>query len=258
MKKIALCECGCGEPAPVALRNRKSIGHVKGQPLRFVAGHAARKRAADLRERTQREAEEYDGDGLCGCGCGETTQIAKVTNRARGYVKGQPQKYIKGHARKMERSSCSFPNCPGETTRTYCVKHETRLRRHGNLIGKSPHEGAVFRFWLNVVETDDCWVWRGSRAGDTGYGLHWTDDKRLMGAHRFSYELHHGADPGALLVCHTCDNPPCVNPDHLFLGTHADNMRDMLQKKRKVRDSVDGVKIVLSASEGEGAREEPA
>lgn len=214
---------------------------MKGQPIRFIQGHLARMRVAEQRERVRRELEQYAGDGLCQCGCGREAPPASLTNKKRGYVKGQPQKFIKGHAVRAARRPCGLETCSSETTRTYCMKHETRLKRHGNLIGKSPHEGEIFRFWMNVIETDDCWVWDGSCAGKTGYGLHWTDEKRLEGAHRFSYRMHEGPIPDGLIVCHTCDNPPCVNPDHLFLGTYADNMRDMIRKKMKVKeDTVDG------------------
>jgi hypothetical protein len=64
-----------------------------------------------------------------------------------------------------------------------------------------------------------------------GYGAFTVDGKKYK-AHRLAFELATGADPTGLLVCHHCDTPSCVNPDHLFLGTQADNLRDMTQKER--------------------------
>ena len=71
-----------------------------------------------------------------------------------------------------------------------------------------------------------CWIWRG-RISEKGYG---TYGKRL--AHRIAYEMWVAAIPSGLNVCHSCDNPPCVRPDHLFLGTNADNTKDMMSKGR--------------------------
>ena len=78
---------------------------------------------------------------------------------------------------------------------------------------------------------DGCWLWLGTCRGD-GYGLTKTEDRKTIGSHRMAYLLTYGEIPDGLLVLHKCDNPPCVNPEHLFLGTHQDNRDDMLKKGR--------------------------
>ena len=75
-----------------------------------------------------------------------------------------------------------------------------------------------------------CWLWTAAY-GRRGYGLIW-DGKRLAIAHRVSWEMHRGEIPAGLKVLHKCDVPPCVNPEHLFLGTQKDNVDDMLAKQR--------------------------
>lgn len=75
----------------------------------------------------------------------------------------------------------------------------------------------------------ECWVWTGD-LDDSGYGK-----RGAQRVHRKAWELAYGPIPVGLLVLHRCDNPPCVRPDHLFLGTHADNMRDMVAKGRQNR-----------------------
>jgi hypothetical protein len=87
------------------------------------------------------------------------------------------------------------------------------------------------RFWSKVKKTTDCWLWIGSK-GTRGYGQFWNGIKTVR-AHRFVWEVTNGLIPEGLYVCHRCDNPLCVNPTHLFLGTQQDNMNDSIAKGRR-------------------------
>ena len=96
------------------------------------------------------------------------------------------------------------------------------------------------RFWQKVKKTDGCWLWQGST--DTRYGLIWVDGRKQK-AHRVAWILLRGPIPDGMHVLHTCDNPPCVNPSHLFLGTHSDNHKDSARKGKNGHQklSVDAV-----------------
>lgn len=96
------------------------------------------------------------------------------------------------------------------------------------------------RFWEKVDKTDSCWLWTGSKRSK-GYGafVYQKDGEVVQGrAHRYSWELHNGPIPDGLCVLHDCptgDNPACVNPEHLWLGSKADNNRDAIVKGRRKR-----------------------
>ncbi len=90
----------------------------------------------------------------------------------------------------------------------------------------------ITRFWSKVNKSGDCWLWTAG-TNDTGYGNFWIKCWPYK-SHRIAYFIHHGVDPGDKCVCHTCDNPRCMNPAHLFLGTHKDNMADCVKKGRRL------------------------
>lgn len=96
-----------------------------------------------------------------------------------------------------------------------------------------PREDPIARFWAKVdrKSDDDCWEWVAGKY-PAGYGIFWLDGHHI-GAHVFSYLLAYGAIEKGLWACHTCDNPGCVNPGHLFPGTPKDNTQDMIRKGRK-------------------------
>lgn len=85
-----------------------------------------------------------------------------------------------------------------------------------------------------------CWQWIGGAAGE--YGGAWFERRQEL-AHRISWILHFGKIPGGMFVLHKCDNKLCVNPEHLFLGTQADNMRDKVEKGRQARGDRNGARL---------------
>lgn len=96
-----------------------------------------------------------------------------------------------------------------------------------------PNTITDFFVMFDEAGKDDCWPWKGSLSRENGYGKFGLDGKRHR-AHVMSLVLAVGldADPSKNQACHTCDNPPCVNPSHLYWGTRSDNMRDMVNRGR--------------------------
>lgn len=118
----------------------------------------------------------------------------------------------------------------------------------------------VDEFWLTASNGDDscCWEWQGCRIS-YGYGRVRYDGKTRF-AHRVAWELTHGQIPDGLCVLHICDNPPCCNPAHLFLGTKADNNADKVSKNRQARGDTHGSRTHperLACGDANGSRLHP-
>ena len=113
------------------------------------------------------------------------------------------------------------------------------------------------RFWEKVDKSSasGCWFWTAGK-NPSGYGVFYlSKERQAIKAHRVSYEIEFGRIPKGKLCCHKCDNPSCVRPSHLFLGTDADNMRDMAQKGRNRYAVRRGVKNPKAKLDPEKVRE---
>ena len=108
------------------------------------------------------------------------------------------------------------------------------------MIKRYPGLSIEEKFEKYVERAEGCWKWHGSTDGKFGYGRIYSGRHKYIYAHRLSYQLVHGEFAPGLEVLHHCDNANCCNPEHLYAGTHQDNMRDMKERKRYVIPHVKG------------------
>lgn len=178
---------------------------------------------------------EYDDKGyelsdhLCDCGCGQRTRVVKWSNVHLGRVKGQPNRWLKGHH--ARRHSIKDPNpsglcmcgCEGVTTKA--VKTTEYANRGRHLMYLPGHDKRKSPFDYVVDAETGCWVWQRAMSTGTRYGVAWDPDtKRNVSAHRFYYEQHVGSIPDGYDIHHTCCNPACVNPSHLETLARKDHL----------------------------------
>ena len=127
--------------------------------------------------------------------------------------------------------ACQICKSPKLFCRGMCQKCYTHAYRTGQFkINRRENAAETFRASFQISEAG-CWEWTGAML-KTGYGAIRDDEGKTARAHRFSYELHKGPITARRLVLHSCDNRRCVNPAHLRLGTHSDNMLDAIERKR--------------------------
>lgn len=132
---------------------------------------------------------------------------------------------------------CVVEGCNKEKyhSKLYCSMHYRRLKFTGTLEdGPRARLSLEERFFKKVKKQDNgCWLWVGGKSSN-GYGVIGAGGKggKHLSAHRLSYEMHTGTIPDGYVVMHSCDNPACVNPDHLSIGSPKDNTLDALVKQR--------------------------
>lgn len=138
---------------------------------------------------------------------------------------------------------CSIEFCQYPVFATgLCSRHYQAKRKYGDPLvvkqiqnhGLTPTE----RFFRYVKKGEECWEWIGGK-DPNGYGRMNVEGRPTL-VHRISYRIHRGSIPDGMVICHKCDNPSCVNPDHLFVGSQADNIADMHNKGRTRKRGLKG------------------
>ncbi len=138
--------------------------------------------------------------------------------------------------------ACHMPYAKITKTCAYCGRQFHTRQPKTKFCSTSCGKRASYpplpdRFWQKVNKTDSCWLWT-AHTNAWGYGVfNARKHTPQILAHRWAFLDKHGSIPDGLLVLHRCDTPNCVNPDHLFLGTHADNVADMMAKGRQMSEA---------------------
>lgn len=160
--------------------------------------------------RRAKNAPDGDAQWLCRCSCGGTAVVRGRLLR-------------KGKTRSCGCLRLDALELANEKAHGTVLQGARSRKRWG------PHAP---RFWGRVDKSGDCWLWTGGTSSG-GYGAATWPNGQQTTAHRVSWEITYGPIPDGMQVLHRCDNPACVRPDHLFLGTQQDNMDDMIAKGRK-------------------------
>lgn len=139
------------------------------------------------------------------------------------------------HLKYRDGAVCVVTDCSAPPTRRWmCRVHYVRWKKHGDPLRVDPGgphcPSLLERFWVQVDKSGDCWLWTGAKS-PSGYGQ-FAVNRQPTRVHRYSWELANGPIPAGLSVLHRCDVRNCLKPEHLWLGTAADNQRDMTEKGR--------------------------